>query len=131
MMVSSLPLPAATSACHRGRHVASLESALRPTLARRKRDQPAVVIILQTARLVVEIGQDAAAGRYRESLSTCSWSCDHRKRHFGMGQHIGHLLGDGVGIDRHRDSAERLAGAHRPVEAADCRRNGELESRRV
>ena len=33
-----------------------------------------------------------------------------------MRQHIGHLVGDRVGIDRHRYGAERLAGAHRPIE---------------
>ena len=33
-----------------------------------------------------------------------------------MRQHVGHLVGDRVGIDRHRHGAERLAGAHRPIE---------------
>ena len=44
-----------------------------------------------------------------------------------MVEHIGHLLGDGIGIERHRHGAERLSGAHGPVElrpvAAD---DGEL-----
>jgi hypothetical protein len=42
-------------------------------------------------------------------------------------QYVGHLVGHGVGIDRHRNGAERLTGADRPIEpraiAAD---DGEL-----
>src|SRR5215831_4704132 len=34
-----------------------------------------------------------------------------------MIEDVGHLLGDGIGIDRYRNGAQRLRGAHRPVEA--------------
>ena len=41
----------------------------------------------------------------------------HRgEAHLGVGQHVGQLVGDRVGIDRHRDGAERLRRRHRPVE---------------
>jgi len=39
----------------------------------------------------------------------------HRDRRLRMGEHVGHLVGDAVGVDRHRHGAERLAGAHRPI----------------
>ena len=49
-------------------------------------------------------------------LSTCSWSSTTAKRHVGVFEHVGHLVGDRVGIDRHRHGAERLRGNHRPIE---------------
>ena len=54
-----------------------------------------------------------------------------RELHFGVREHIGHLVGHRVGIDRNRHGAERLPGADRPVEprpiAAD---DGELVAAR-
>ena len=49
-------------------------------------------------------------------LSTCSWSSTTAIVDLGMVEHIGHLVGDRVGIDRHRNGAERLRRAHRPIE---------------
>ncbi len=51
-------------------------------------------------------------------LSTCSWSCTTATAHIGMIEHIGHLGRHGVGIDRHRNGAERLRGQDRGSKAA-------------
>ena len=59
------------------------------------------------------VGTRSATAR---SLSTCSWSCDHRERDLGMREHVGHLVGDRVGVDRHRHGAEPLRRRHRPIE---------------
>ena len=50
------------------------------------------------------------------SLSTCSWSCTTAMRDLGMREHVGHLVGDRVGVDRHRHGAEPLRRRHRPIE---------------
>ena len=82
-----------------------------------KSDQPAVVVVLQTARLVINDLRASCGSRSRDrdELVDLLLVLDHGQRHFGVRQNVGHLLGDGVGIDRHRHGAERLAGAHRPI----------------
>ena len=83
-----------------------------------ERDQAAVVVVLQSARLVVD---DAGKLRQplgdRDDLVDLLLVLDDGEHHLGMRQHVGHLVGDGVGIDRHRHGAERLAGADRPIES--------------
>ena len=91
-----------------------------------------MVVILQAARLVVDdlrqLRQPVGDG---DDLVDLLLILGDRELHFGMGEHIGHLVGDRVGIDRHRHGAERLAGAERPIEprpiAAD---DGELVAAR-
>src|SRR6516165_1784675 len=77
-----------------------------------------MVVILQPARFIVD---DAAKTRYsisdRMNLVDLFLIFDDRQRHLCVRQNIGHLLGDGVGIDRHRHRAERLSGADRPIES--------------
>ena len=62
----------------------------------------------------------------RSSFGTCAGDrqdlvdlllvLDGGETHLGMRQHIGQLVGDGVGIDRNRNGAERLRRHHRPIE---------------
>ena len=83
-----------------------------------ERDQPGVVVVLEPARLVID---DAGKLRQpfgeRDDLVDLLLILDDGELHLGMREHIGHFLGDGVGIDRHRHGAERLAGADRPIES--------------
>ena len=92
----------------------------------RESNQPAVVVVLEAARLVVnDLLKLWHAIGYGDDFIDLLLILDHPERHFGMRQNVGHFVGDRVGIDRHRHGAERLAGAHRPIEpraiAADNR----------
>jgi hypothetical protein len=84
------------------------------------------VIVAQAARLVVDhVTQTGEAVGDRQHLVDLLLVLDHRHGDARVLQHIGHLVGNAVGVDRHRNGAERLAGAHRPVKpravAADDR----------
>ena len=72
-----------------------------------------MVVIAQAARLVVE-QHGPQAGRLvgdGEKLVDLLLVLHRRMRHLRVSQHIRHLLGDAVGIDRDRDGAEPLAAA--------------------
>ena len=79
--------------------------------------EAAVVVVAQPPRLVVddllELRQPLGHG---QDLVDLLLVLDRREAHLGMGQHIGELFGDGVGVDRHRHGAEHLRRHHRPVE---------------
>ena len=81
------------------------------------RMQVAVIVVAQAAPLVVdhllELGQ---AIHDRHDLVDLLLVLDRGKAHFGMRQHEGELVGDRVGIDRHRHRAEHLRRHHRPIE---------------
>ena len=76
-----------------------------------------MVVVLQSARLVVndpaKLRQPVGDG---DDLVDLLLVFDDGKHHLGVRQHVGHLVGHGVGIDRHRNGAERLTGADRPIE---------------
>ena len=76
-----------------------------------------MVVVAQPARLVVddllELRQPLG---HRQDLVDLLLVLDRGEAHLGMGQHIGELVGDGVGVDRHRHGAEHLRRHHRPVE---------------
>ena len=87
-----------------------------------------MIVTAQTPRLVVdEPAQAGEAVGHREHFVDLLLVLVDRELHLGVLEHIGHLLGDRIGIERHRHGTERLAGAHRPIElrpvAAD---DGEL-----
>ena len=79
--------------------------------------QAGVVVVAQAARLVVDdVLQRRQPVGDRQDLVDLFLVLDDRERHLGMLEHVGHLVGDRVGIERHRHGAQRLAGAHRPIE---------------
>ena len=129
MTLRSLPLPAATLCfplAQASRFAGELLAA--DALHILERNQSAVVVVLQSARLVVDdLAQMRQPIRHRDELVDLLLILDHGERHFGMRQDVSHLVGHRVGIDRHRHGAERLPGAHRPIKpraiAAD---DGEL-----
>src|SRR4029450_2414180 len=83
-----------------------------------ERLEPLVVVVAQPPRLVVdderEPGQPVDD---RKQLIDLLLVLDHGDRHLHVIEDVGHLLRDRVGVDRHRHCAERLRGAHGPVEA--------------
>ena len=84
--------------------------------------EPRVVVVAQTARLVVEhLGELRQPLRHGEDFVDLLLVLDHREGRLGVVDHVGHLVGDGIRVDRHRHRAERLAGAHRPIEARAVR----------
>jgi hypothetical protein len=94
----------------------------------RESDQPGVIVVFEAARLVVnDLGQVRQPIGHRDDLVDLLLILDHGERHVGVRQHESHLVRHGIGIDRHRNGAERLSGTHRPIEpravAAD---DGEL-----
>ena len=83
-----------------------------------KRNQSRMVIIAEPARLVID--DHAEIGdlfRERKYLVDLFLVLHHGEAYAGMVEHIGELLGDCVGVDRHRNRAQRLEGGDRPVEA--------------
>ena len=79
--------------------------------------QAGVVVVAQPARLIVEnVGEARQAIRDRGDLVDLLLVFRDRNGDFGVVEHIGHLVGDGVGVDRHRHRAQRLNRAHRPIE---------------
>ena len=71
----------------------------------------------QAARLVIDhIGQRRYFAGARPDLVDLLLILHHGEAHAGMVEHIGHLVGDGVRIDRHRNGAERLRRRESPVE---------------
>ena len=64
--------------------------------------------------MCVRSGSRSATER---SLSTCSWSCTAACVTSAWAEHVGHLVGDRIRIDRNRHGAEPLRGRHGPVEA--------------
>ena len=86
--------------------------------------EPLVVVVAQPARLVVDNEHKARQTLDDgQELVDLLLVLDHRDRHLGMVEDVGHLLGDGVRVDRHRHAAERLRGAHCPVQARPVRAN--------
>ena len=76
------------------------------------------VVAGQPARLVIDdVGQRRDFGGRRPDLVDLLLVLHHREAHAGMVEHIGHLVGDRVGIDRHGNRAERLRRREGPVEA--------------
>ena len=86
------------------------------------------VVIAQAARLVVDdVTQGGQAIGDRQDLVDLLLVLDDRDRDLGVLEHVGHLVGNRVRVDRHRHRAERLPGAHRPVEPRAVRPDdGEL-----
>ena len=117
MTLRSPPLPAAIPASQRveaGGFGGKLLAADRLDIAERR--QPAVVVVLEPARLIVDdLLELQHAIRHSNDLIDLLLILDDAERHLGVRQHIGHFVGDRVSIDRHRHRAERLAGAHRPI----------------
>ena len=76
-----------------------------------------MIVVAQPARLVVdhllELRQPLGD---RQDLVDLLLVLDRGEAHVGMRQHIGQFVGDRVGIDRHRNGAERLRRHDRPVE---------------
>ena len=118
MMARSLPLPAATSSFQRCRRPLSMASMCAAhALHLVDPGHALVVVVAQAARLVVDdVLEPGEPVLHREDLVDLLLILDDRELHLGVLQHIGHLFGDRVGIERHRHGAERLAGAHRPIE---------------
>ena len=76
-----------------------------------------MVVVAQAARLVVDdVLEPRQPLRDRQDLVDLLLVLDHRERDLGMLEHVGHLVGDRVRLDRHRHAAEHLRGRHRPVE---------------
>ena len=76
-----------------------------------------MVVVLQSARLVInDLAKMRQPIRHRDDLVDLFLVLDDGQRHLGMRQDESHLVGDGIGINRHRHGAERLARAHRPIE---------------
>ena len=84
--------------------------------------EAAMVVIAQAARLVVddpfELRQPLGE---RQNLVDLFLVLDRGKACLGMREHIGDLVGDRVGVDRHRDGAEHLRRHHRPIELRPVR----------
>ncbi len=79
--------------------------------------QAAVVVIAKPAFFVVEhLLQLGQPRHHRLKLVDLLLVLDRGETHFGMGEHIGKLIGDGIGIDRHRNRAQHLPRHHRPIE---------------
>ena len=76
-----------------------------------------MVVIAQAPRLVVndllELRQPFRDG---DDLVDLLLVLHRGKPHVGMGEHVGELLGDRVGVDRHWNGAQHLRRRHRPVE---------------
>ena len=83
----------------------------------RKGVEPGRRIEGKAARLVIDdVGQSGNFLSARPYLVDLLLVLHHREAHAGMVEHIGHLVGDGVGIDRHRNRPERLRRRECPVE---------------
>ena len=79
--------------------------------------QPGVVVVAQAPPLVVDHGLELRqAVRHRENLVDLLLVLDRGEAHLGVREHIGQLVRDRVGIDRHRHDAERLRRHHRRIE---------------
>ena len=82
-----------------------------------ERNHPGVPVVRKAALLVVE-----NARQQRQSIGDGQDLVDlllvlgDDQRGFGMAEHIGHLVGHRVGIDRQRNGAEHLRRGDRPVE---------------
>ena len=90
--------------------------------------QLAAIVVAQAARLVIDQmaqGRDALGDR--DHLVDLLLVLHHRDGDLGVLQHVGHLVGDRIRVDRHRHGAEGLARAHRPVKPRPVRTDyGEL-----
>ena len=83
------------------------------------RVQLGVVVVAQAPRLVVDHGLELRQPlRHRQDLVDLLLVLDRGEAHLGMREHVGQLVGHRVGIDRHRDDAERLRRHHRGIEPA-------------
>ena len=77
------------------------------------------VVVAQAARLVIDdVAQRGQPVGDRQHLVDLLLVLHHRDRDLGVLEHIGHLVGDRVGIDRHRHGAERLRRRTSPSRAA-------------
>ncbi|MNY24940.1 hypothetical protein D3C86_1586870 [compost metagenome] len=84
-------------------------------------EQRGMVVVAQAARVFVDQMAHGAAARgelglHLEQLVHLFLVLDHGEFDLGVFQHIDHLVGDGVLVERHGHAAERLRGGHRPVE---------------
>ena len=83
----------------------------------RKAAQPGVVVVAQAPLVVVDhMGQVMQPLLHREHLVDLLLILDDRDLHLGVFEHVAHLVGDRVGVDRHGDGAERLRRQHGPVQ---------------
>ena len=81
------------------------------------RMQPGVIVVAQAAQLVIDHGLELRQPlRHRQYLVDLLLVLDRGEAHFRMGEHVTELVRHRVGIDRHRDDAERLRRHHRRVE---------------
>ncbi len=79
--------------------------------------QAGMVVIAQAPLLVVKHAvEEGHFGGDGEELVDLLLILHRRMRHLRMGEHIGHLVRDAVGIDGNRDRAEPLRRRHGPVE---------------
>jgi hypothetical protein len=84
--------------------------------------QVGVVVIAQPARLVVDDMSEAVqAVRHRNDLVDLLLVFGDRDGDLGVLEHVGHLVGNRVRVDRYRHRALRLDGAHGPVEPGSIR----------
>ena len=75
------------------------------------------IVAPQAPLLVVDDGLQARQPRGdRKDLVDLLLVLHHRRDDLGVLEHIGHLVGDGIGIERHGHCAERLSRADRPIE---------------
>ena len=114
----SSPLAARMAFSQRAPSVGSASSRACPEPGHRKRRAgPAGRIVGKAARLVIDhVGQSGNFPGARPYLVDLLLVLHHGEAHAGMVEHIGHLFGDRVGIDRHRNRAERLRCRKCPVE---------------
>ena len=86
--------------------------------------QPRMIVVAQPARFVIdqpfELRHPFGDG---QNLVDLLLVLDRSELHVGVRQHVGQFLGDRVGVNRHRNGAERLRGRDRPVEPGPVRTN--------
>ncbi len=75
-------------------------------------------VMAQPARVAEDHGiEQLAALLDQDQLVDLLLVLDDRKAHLGVVEDEGHLLGDRILVDRHRDAAQRLRRGDRPIEA--------------
>ena len=80
-------------------------------------EKPGMVVIAQPALLVIDQPCEARhALRHGDDFVDLLLVLHRRETRVGMGEDIADLIGDGVGIDRHRHRAEPLRRRERPIE---------------
>ena len=79
--------------------------------------EPAMLVVAHAALVVVDhVAQRRQAIGHRENLVDLFLVLGDDEGDLGVLQHIGHLVGDAVLVDRHRHRPERLHGGEGPIE---------------